>query len=100
MPRPILFPKTSNLPVRAMIIVEIISRSKHLRRSNLRLRGYNYSSLINEHRGTPGEPLWQRNYYEHVVRHDESLDKIRQYILNNPIRWSTDPENPFCHRTK
>lgn len=38
--------------------------------------------------------LWQRNYYEHVVRDEESLDRIRQYILDNPARWEFDRENP------
>ena len=38
--------------------------------------------------------LWQRNYFEHVVRSDESLTKIRQYILDNPARWEFDRENP------
>ena len=38
--------------------------------------------------------LWQRNYYEHVIRNDESLNRIREYIINNPARWSFDPENP------
>ena len=38
--------------------------------------------------------LWQRNYYEHVIRSDESLNRIREYIVNNPLRWSFDPENP------
>ena len=38
--------------------------------------------------------LWQRNYYERVVRDEESLESIRQYILDNPARWSLDPENP------
>ena len=37
---------------------------------------------------------WQRNYYEHVVRSDESLNRIRQYILDNPLRWVIDRENP------
>ena len=37
---------------------------------------------------------WQRNYYEDVVRSDESLNRIRQYILDNPLRWSIDRENP------
>ena len=37
---------------------------------------------------------WQRNYYEHIVRSDESLNRIRQYILENPSRWATDRENP------
>ena len=38
--------------------------------------------------------LWQRNYYEHVVRDSEALESIRQYILGNPAQWSLDPENP------
>jgi putative transposase len=49
---------------------------------------------INEHRGTPGTPVWQRNYYEHIIRNDESLNRIRQYIMNNPLQWTLDRENP------
>jgi putative transposase len=40
------------------------------------------------------EFAWQRNYYEHVVRSEESLNRIRQYILENPARWAIDRENP------
>lgn len=36
---------------------------------------------------------WQRNYYDHVIRNDKSLDSIRQYIIANPDRWSEDIEN-------
>ncbi len=38
--------------------------------------------------------LWQRNYYEHIVRDDESLYRIRRYVADNPARWAEDPENP------
>jgi len=38
--------------------------------------------------------LWQRNYYEHIIRDEESLDRIRQYIADNPARWTFDRENP------
>ncbi|MCF8131301.1 MAG: transposase [Deltaproteobacteria bacterium] len=38
--------------------------------------------------------LWQRNYYEHVIRNDHELKRIREYILNNPARWDLDRENP------
>jgi hypothetical protein len=34
------------------------------------------------------------NYYEHVVRDEDELDKIREYILNNPLRWIDDRGNP------
>ncbi len=40
------------------------------------------------------EFAWQRNYYEHVVRNEESLNRIRQYIMENPARWAIDRENP------
>jgi REP element-mobilizing transposase RayT len=49
---------------------------------------------INLLRGTPGAPVWQRNYYEHVVRNEEDLLAIQQYILDNPARWAEDEENP------
>mgnify|MGYP001772887232 CR=1 FL=1 len=39
-------------------------------------------------------PVWQRNYYEHIIRNEESLNRIREYIVNNPIKWETDKENP------
>jgi REP element-mobilizing transposase RayT len=42
---------------------------------------------INALRGTPGQPVWQRNYYEHVVRNEPDLQRIRQYIANNPLLW-------------
>ncbi len=49
---------------------------------------------INLDRGTPGQLLWQRNYYEHVIRNDEEWDRVREYIASNPMRWETDVENP------
>jgi REP element-mobilizing transposase RayT len=41
----------------------------------------------------PGR-LWQRNYYEHIIRDEEELNRIRQYIIDNPGRWQDDVENP------
>jgi putative transposase len=38
--------------------------------------------------------LWQRNYYEHIIRNEEYLNRIREYILTNPMRWALDRENP------
>ena len=39
--------------------------------------------------------LWQRNYYEHIIRNEESLHDIRQYIADNPAQWESDRENPL-----
>ena len=52
---------------------------------------------INILRDAPGTPLWQRNYYEHIIRNEQAMDKIRQYIINNLISWVEDqlhPDNP------
>jgi REP element-mobilizing transposase RayT len=38
--------------------------------------------------------LWQRNYYEHVVRGEKEMNSIREYIANNPLQWELDRENP------
>ena len=38
--------------------------------------------------------LWQRNYYEHVIREEDDLDRIRQYITDNPSCWAEDENNP------
>ena len=51
---------------------------------------------INAIRGTPGLPVWQRNYYEHVIRNDDELDRIRQYIVDNSVQWAMDRENPMA----
>ncbi|HEX9758117.1 MAG TPA: transposase [Nitrospiria bacterium] len=49
---------------------------------------------INQMRASAGVPVWQRNYYEHIIRNEEDLNKIRQYILENPMKWAEDTENP------
>jgi REP element-mobilizing transposase RayT len=49
---------------------------------------------INEMRHTPAMPVWQRNYYEHIIRGDGELLRVREYILNNPLDWENDRENP------
>ncbi|MBC7234050.1 MAG: transposase [Chloroflexi bacterium] len=53
---------------------------------------------INECRHTPGSPVWQRNYYEHVIRDEEDLQRIRQYIVDNPANWAKDEDNPNLWR--
>lgn len=50
--------------------------------------------LINALRGTPGASVWQRNYYEHVVRDERDLERIRAYIDANPARWEEDSYHP------
>ena len=49
---------------------------------------------INELRDTPYAPVWQRNYYEHVIRNEKDLNEIKEYIVSNPLKWDLDNENP------
>lgn len=49
---------------------------------------------INQCRQTANVAVWQRNYYEHIVRDEHALNRIRHYILDNPARWAFDRENP------
>ncbi len=48
---------------------------------------------INRLRNSSGKPVWQRNYYEHIIRRERTLNAIRQYIIDNPHRWHMDREN-------
>jgi REP element-mobilizing transposase RayT len=41
--------------------------------------------------------IWQRNYYEHVIRNHEDWDRIHRYIESNPSMWAEDDENPIQH---
>jgi REP element-mobilizing transposase RayT len=47
---------------------------------------------INILRHTPGAPVWQRNYYEHIINTDREYEQIAAYIANNPSNWLTDNE--------
>jgi REP element-mobilizing transposase RayT len=73
------------LPVqqrRKMLLPKIIGRFK-----------MNSAKQINQIRNTSGIPVWQRNYYEHIIRNEKSLENIRNYIINNPSKWYYDNYN-------
>ena len=55
----------------------------------------NAAKYINQLRDATGHPLWQRNYYEHVIRNENELNRITEYIQNNPLKWDLDRENPL-----
>jgi|ERR1700722_7711031 len=55
---------------------------------------YQSTRAINTLTGTPGVRVWQRNYYEHVIRDETSLDNLRTYVVENPLRWELDTLHP------
>ena len=51
------------------------------------------AKCINQIRGSVGEPVWQRSYYEDIIRTERELERIHDYIRENPTKWDDDPEN-------
>jgi putative transposase len=59
------------------------------------------SRRINVLRNNPGCSIWQRIYHERVIRNEPELISAREYIVNNPLKWELDKENPInCWRWK
>jgi len=71
---------------RRMLLPEIIGYFK-----------MNTAKRINLLRNTPGIPVWQRNYYERVIRSESELFEIRRYVQENHLKWDLDPENSHAH---
>ena len=66
-------------------------------------RRYGLSTIIGSYKNITSKIIrrtaisdfsWQKSFYDHVIRKDESLDKIREYIRNNPLKWELDRNNP------
>lgn len=59
------------------------------------VRGFKTFSAreINQMRRMSDSPVWQRNYYDHIIRNETALERIRCYIAENPQQWATDSEN-------
>lgn len=51
------------------------------------------TTRINTLRNTPGESVWQRSFYDHIIRNERSLNALREYILANPANWEQDIDN-------
>ena len=79
----------SNTPLQKQTKSKFQSPSKNL---GAIIRGYKstVTKQINELQNTPGTTIWQRNYYEHIIRNEKSLKKIRNYIFHNAVKWKKD----------
>ncbi len=62
------------------------------------------ATRVNKLRGQIGAPVWQKSFYDRVVRNEQELELIQRYILHNPIKWEEDRDNPvgsrFCSSAK
>jgi len=83
-PTPAISIDAKNLPITPQsLLAKVVAHYK-----------YHTTKKINLARNLPGVRFWQRNYYEHVVRSPESMQKILDYIMTNPMRWNEDQLNP------
>lgn len=57
-----------------------------------------FKSILTKHinivRNTPGLPTCQTKYHQHVIQNENELNRIREYIIDNPLYWQFDRENP------
>jgi REP element-mobilizing transposase RayT len=89
-------------------IVSIACENRNTERSTTTPKGTTRSSLgavvgafksaatkrINQLDETASNPVWQRGYYERIIRDERELNDTRQYIVDNPLKWALDDENP------
>ncbi|MGB3203811.1 MAG: transposase [Crinalium sp.] len=78
-------------PNTSMKLGDVVHRFKSLTTAKYRHGVYHQEWLAFEKR------LWQRNYYEHIIRNEEACDRLREYIRDNPLLWDCDtfhPNNP------
>ncbi|HOO14890.1 MAG TPA: hypothetical protein PKU90_02960 [Candidatus Paceibacterota bacterium] len=54
------------------------------------IRGFKIGVTKGFRQNTDIYVVWQRNYYEHIIRNEVELNRIRQYIIDNPKKWKTD----------
>ena len=57
------------------------------------IRGYKIGVTKWFRQNTDIKKVWQQSFYDHIIRNDKSLDEIREYILNNPLKWDDDEYN-------
>ncbi len=92
-------PMTGDTPVyrdvqqRAYFHTPLRSPSRNL---GAMVRGFKSAAgkRMNEIANTPGAAVWQRNYFEHVIRDDDDYNRITEYVENNPQRWMEDSLHP------
>ena len=56
------------------------------------------ATLVNKLRGQMGIAVWQKSFYDRIVRNERELERIQEYIRNNPIKWEEDRDNPASQK--
>jgi len=93
----------SHIPVAAGLRPAATGREGGVLRANLTeivraLKSFS-ARRINEIRGTPGNPVWQRSFHDHILRGNNDIEMVREYIRLNPEKWDQDRNNLLKKRT-
>jgi putative transposase len=75
---------------KAQSLSDIIGKFKSLSWTNVK---QNISSEIWNHKGSSTQ-IWQKSFYDHIIRDEKDLERVREYICNNPLQWELDEMNP------
>ena len=86
------------VPTDPIQINHTLTTTRHGLPEIMRARKSFSARRINELRGTPGALVWQRGYYEHIIWNERQLNRPRNYIETNPLRWKTGAYNPDVKR--
>jgi len=86
-------PYNSNEPFQLQNTEKFGKSTKNSLSTIIKLLKSTITKQINDIRNSPGLPIWQRNYYEHIIRNEKELNEIRKYIHNNPLNWNDDEYN-------
>jgi REP element-mobilizing transposase RayT len=78
-----------------IIVIEDVGQARGLQPSLSQIIG-SYKNVVSKNirNKLDKQFAWQPSFYDHVIRKDGSLDKIREYIKNNPLKWELDRNNP------
>jgi REP element-mobilizing transposase RayT len=85
-----------NFPAQNITFENRVIRESPLQRRNMLLSKVigkfkmQSAKEINSYRNTPGQRVWQRHYYDHIIRNQEDLNNTKKYIIDNPINWEKD----------
>ncbi|RDD30022.1 hypothetical protein CR161_04445 [Prosthecochloris sp. ZM] len=71
-----------------------LRKRKNLRLAESIVRGFKIGVTKWMRQNTSTHKVWQRNYFERVIRNERELHDVRTYIANNPMKWALDHENP------
>jgi REP element-mobilizing transposase RayT len=86
-------PTNTNAPTNANAPTNTRAFSKPIANSLSSMMG-TFKAAVTRHirrlMDAPDHPIWQRNYYEHIIRNEQALNTVRAYVVNNPAKWAED----------